>query len=289
MAFFNALFQDFNRKSHFSQNLSIFIGSRYHFRKRLIKSNKKKRNSPCDYGLSSGAPQIKIGIYVNSFILFRCDQTQIERIPAIKRQENHFQSNLADKTLRNPPKKARPSQEVAKHNVEPVILDNCQMNMKKKKKKKLKVKKSKNKTAVCETSQIKIKRENNGCKTNAEFDFNETTKLISNGDRNKPFEVDEKQQKLSENLSNKILGCNIMDLVKKAKSETLEKSSLNLNAKLTTTTATTKPIHQVPNVRKFFNALESKIKTTIDKVSSNINKVKLFLFCTRKRPIMTYY
>ena len=185
--------------------------------------------------------------------------------------------------MQNPPKKARPSQEVVKHSVESVILDNCQMILKKKKKKKLKVKKSKNKTVVCETSQNKIKRENNGCKTNAEFDFNETTKLISNGDRNKPVEVNVKQQK----LSNKTLGCNIMDLVKKAKSETLEKSSLNLNAKLITTT---KPIHQVPNVRKFFNALESKIKTTIDKVSSNINKVKLFfILYYRKRPIMTYY
>jgi hypothetical protein len=168
---------------------------------------------------------------------------------------------------------------LAKHNVEPVILDSCQINLKKKKKKKLKAKKSKNNKTVCEKSQIKIKKENNGCKTNFEFDFNENTKLISNSDLNKQFEVDLKQEKLSEKLINKTLGCNVMYLVKKAKNESLEKSSLNLNYKLTTTT-TTKPISQVPNVRKFFNALESKIKTTIDKVSSNINKVKLFI-CDR--------
>ena len=34
-------FWDLNRKSNFSQNISIFRGSRYHFRKRLLKSNKK--------------------------------------------------------------------------------------------------------------------------------------------------------------------------------------------------------------------------------------------------------
>ena len=58
LTFFDDFFRDLNRKSNFSQNISIFRGSRYHFRNRLIKSNKKKKNEnpPCDYGLSSGEP-----------------------------------------------------------------------------------------------------------------------------------------------------------------------------------------------------------------------------------------
>ena len=59
LTFFDDFFRDLNRKSNFSQNISIFRGSRYHFWNRLIKSNKKKkRKSPCDYGLSSGEPYL---------------------------------------------------------------------------------------------------------------------------------------------------------------------------------------------------------------------------------------
>ena len=43
--FFFDFYRDFNRKSYFSQKLSIFRGSRYHIRKWFIKSNKKKRKS----------------------------------------------------------------------------------------------------------------------------------------------------------------------------------------------------------------------------------------------------
>ena len=43
---FDDFFRDLNRKSNFSQNISIFRGSRYHFRNRLIKSNKKKNENP---------------------------------------------------------------------------------------------------------------------------------------------------------------------------------------------------------------------------------------------------
>ena len=46
LTFFDDFFRDLNRKSNFSQNISIFRGSRYHFRNRLIKSNKKKTKIP---------------------------------------------------------------------------------------------------------------------------------------------------------------------------------------------------------------------------------------------------
>ena len=179
-----------------------------------------------------------------------------------------MQNCLDDQVSHNPCKKSR---SILKEAIQ--VVDHLQSlpvcPKKSKRKKKLKTKKSKKKSEKDETTQSVFHQEN-GLKQINDFDFNETTKLICDANRNKPVDTGVRSQKTIEKQNKESNCCNIMTLVKTTKNETLEKSPLTSNAKIST--ATTKP--HVPVVRKFFDALENKIKTTLDKVTSNINKVK---------------
>jgi hypothetical protein len=109
---------------------------------------------------------------------------------------------------------------------------------------------------------------------NSDFDFNDTTKLIGSS-LNANHKKGEKLLVVSDkNLSKETIGCSILNMVKTAATSVVvaakpkpdESTCLNINSKLVSKTAS-KP--HVPVVKKFFDA----IKTTMDKVSSNINKV----------------
>ena len=121
---------------------------------------------------------------------------------------------------------------------------------------------------------------------NSDFDFNDTTKLIGSGLNANP----KKGEKLllvsdKNHLSREAIGCGILNMVKTAATSVVaattkpdESTCLNLDSKIVMKPAS-KP-HQVPVVKKFFDALECvktkiKTKTTSNKVASNINKVIL--------------